>query len=600
MSAGEFAFLAIGLLLGVASGAALMEVIRARPPAPREVRLTMATDSVPRRPATLAVSPFVTDADGPARGGPGDRRLADREPDAVAPGSAAGAAGGSAAGAAAGAATVGTSALRPAAISRARVAIPIEPEPDPFMVELRASARPAAVLAGVGAVATASRDEASAGAGPSSGPGAAAVTDSASGSDPGGIDSGSGGGSTGQVRADQRVYDGPCADMRRLVDERCEIAERASVRAAEAADRLRAAHRTYDEHVARAEAAEAAGDPRAVQRAKDEAQAVFRASAAAATTPSDAEAAATAWLAEINRINAAARSAAIQLQRSRAAATSLVMEIERLETEADAARIGAETAAEACLQAREGLARCEEEEVQRRQSAGASTPAETPRESLATGRVLAEVDLPAEAPLILSLAGGERDLGELAHDPAADPAILRILRGDHAALARVADRLAGGDPAGRGAWQLQIDQLVDAVAARAIEESLLNVKEDHPFWSMFTPQQTREIIAALASLGYRFDGLGGFADGRVPSQRDLSLAVGYAGLDPMRIRRWPNEAEMVELFDGTRVAGDEYLLATAPGLTLGELVITLGRRADELAELWNAWGQIRPVLMAPA
>jgi len=25
---------------------------------------------------------------------------------------------------------------------------------------------------------------------------------------------------------------------------------------------------------------------------------------------------------------------------------------------------------------------------------------------------------------------------------------------------------------------------------------------------------------------------------------------------------------MVELFDGTRVAGDEYLLATAPGLTL--------------------------------
>ncbi|HXG26472.1 MAG TPA: hypothetical protein VNL94_06430, partial [Candidatus Binatia bacterium] len=54
MSASEFGFLALGLVLGVASGAALVVVLRARPPA-REVRVTVTPDSVPRRPpATLA------------------------------------------------------------------------------------------------------------------------------------------------------------------------------------------------------------------------------------------------------------------------------------------------------------------------------------------------------------------------------------------------------------------------------------------------------------------------------------------------------------------------------------------------------------------
>jgi hypothetical protein len=56
----EFTFLALGLGLGVASGVALIEIIRARPPARGEVRLTVAQDAVPRRrPATLADDAFV-------------------------------------------------------------------------------------------------------------------------------------------------------------------------------------------------------------------------------------------------------------------------------------------------------------------------------------------------------------------------------------------------------------------------------------------------------------------------------------------------------------------------------------------------------------
>jgi hypothetical protein len=42
VTASEFAFLAIGLVLGVAAGAALVEVARSRPAARPEVRVTVA------------------------------------------------------------------------------------------------------------------------------------------------------------------------------------------------------------------------------------------------------------------------------------------------------------------------------------------------------------------------------------------------------------------------------------------------------------------------------------------------------------------------------------------------------------------------------
>jgi hypothetical protein len=76
VTASEFVFLALGLVLGVAGGAALVEILRARPTAPREVRVTVAADVVPRRrSATLADDAFAgVRAAEPARGGPADRR----------------------------------------------------------------------------------------------------------------------------------------------------------------------------------------------------------------------------------------------------------------------------------------------------------------------------------------------------------------------------------------------------------------------------------------------------------------------------------------------------------------------------------------------
>jgi hypothetical protein len=373
------------------------------------------------------------------------------------------------------------------------------------------------------------------------------------------------------------IDDGPCSDQRRLTDERCAVATRAAAEATRAADELHAARRSYDDHLTRAEGAAADSDPRAARAAKDAAQLAYRVARSGALSAAEQEAAAAAWLDEINRINAATKEAAAATTRERDAAAALVLAIERLTVQADAARISAEAAQEICLQAREALATCEER---------AMAPAVDGRAPETSSLRDDDLGLPDEESALVSAS---------ATGPA--PRIVRLLRGERPALIAVVDALAGSDPGQRRHWQLLVTDLADAIVARAIEESMLDFPEEHPFWGSFSKAQCRDIVAALASLGYRFDGLGGYADGRVPTQRDLSLALGYAGLDPMRIRVWPTEAETAALFGEVRVAADEYLSGAGGDLSLVEMIDLLGRRADALADLWNNWGRARPALL---
>jgi len=76
VTASEFSFLALGLVLGLVSGAALIEFLRARPAANSQVRVTVSPDSVPRRRASTLADAFVGSSPEPARGGPADRRVA--------------------------------------------------------------------------------------------------------------------------------------------------------------------------------------------------------------------------------------------------------------------------------------------------------------------------------------------------------------------------------------------------------------------------------------------------------------------------------------------------------------------------------------------
>ncbi len=76
MIASELAFLALGAILGLVTGAALVEVFRGRSHARHVVRVTVTADAVPRRrAATLSDDAFAMASGEPARGGPADRRI---------------------------------------------------------------------------------------------------------------------------------------------------------------------------------------------------------------------------------------------------------------------------------------------------------------------------------------------------------------------------------------------------------------------------------------------------------------------------------------------------------------------------------------------
>ncbi|HET7726138.1 MAG TPA: hypothetical protein VFK54_02320 [Candidatus Limnocylindrales bacterium] len=611
MSATEFAFLALGLLLGTATGAALVVVLRARPPAPREVRVTVAPPAL-ARPATTLAHPLPPDLPSAMDADPSWPVPDDAPPAPVA--TAAAPEGGSArheAGAGdAAALPPGMDAPRALALglapSRARraappdgtvvrsgpvvlpertVPVPIEPagSPPTFPPVLRVAGSRDGVGATAGAAAgprpaaaafapaVAARSVAAVAASPD--------TPTAAGPQSADPRSPEESAMTTPMPGSAAATADPCAEPRRLAVERRELADRAAAQARTAAESLRRAHRSYDEQVARADQAERDADPRAIRTAKDLAQRTFHEARARASTPEAREAAARTWLQEINAINLRHREARATLERARAASHELLPEIERLGLEADAARIAAESAAAVSLEASEALAACEEA------AAGAGAA-------------------PVAATVEGGTAGGRPGEGAPAGRPATAleglPTIVSILRGDERALDRVVAAMAAGDPDEARHWRLRMATLVDAITARAIESAYLDFPAGHRFWGPFTQQQCRDIAAALGSLGFRYDGLGGFADERVPGQRDLSLAVGYAGLDPMRIRIWPSEAEMPLLYQEAVVAADEWLAEAGGELTLGEMVDALGRRAEELADVWNAWGRLRPLLLADA
>jgi len=626
LTASELAFLALGLVLGVASGAALIEVLRARPPVAREIRVTVAPNAIKSRmSATLADPRGVGEAVGPAEGGPGDRRWRDEivatgEPAATGRRAAGQGPGGNPnAGDASGTPVhvradeaVGSqparnqppTMVRPAAPSpspSARtsggglVAVPMSIEPDPVTVALRAGA-PSAVGAMSRGTSIAVAEAPSAQAAQASATPPTATSEASAG--------GSDAAPTPEAPSvSPTVADGPCADERRVAEERCAVAVRAREGAGAAAETLRRTQRSYDEIVARAEAAAATADPRAVRTAKEQAQQQFRDARNRAATRDDVENGARAWLAEINRINHDTREAALGVERDRAAALALGPTVERLAVEADAARISADRADEACVAAREAVANCDEARTLEAAAAAArSAPGrEEPADEADEVDEVAAVATPAKRGWIAAATPEPEDEFEFStpmnSQAGQDALIQRILRGDHEAMQRAVARLSGDDADARRRWQAQLGGLIEALIARSIEASAFDFPIEHPFWGAFNQSQNRDIAAGLSSLGFRFDGFGDWVDDHQPSQRDLSLAVGYAGLDPMRVRRWPTEAETRDLLRDVRVAADEYVAGAAGGLTLGELVTLRGRRADALTELWNQWGSVRPILL---
>jgi len=191
----------------------------------------------------------------------------------------------------------------------------------------------------------------------------------------------------------------------------------------------------------------------------------------------------------------------------------------------------------------------------------------------------------------------DRSLESLRAPRQARPLVERLLRGDHRAMLGALDAIAGEEGPTRRTWEDLLTGLVEALDERAIDLGYLDFPMGAPFWDTFTIQQCRGIVAILASMGYRFDGRSGWEDARAPSYRDLSSAVAEVGVEPRRVRAWPNQLEIGELFHGVRPAPEDAIADFAPSLEPKALRDLLGTRAGAFDELWLTWEPVRRVLL---
>lgn len=363
---------------------------------------------------------------------------------------------------------------------------------------------------------------------------------------------------------------GPCGPARAEVDQRCADTERLARAAALAQQRLRDAKRQLAELGRQRDTDVRVLDRRQLNDAKEEARKTYREIGARATTPTEVQDAASAWLREMDQLNRQLAQAETRAEHVNDRAAVLQRAMPGMELAADAARIAAEMAQVACIEARRQLAACEEETDRRVAASGPSVQA-TPYATQVPAAPAAPT--PAVAPIAL------------------------LLRGDRQALLGLTLRLADETGVEAGRLQLLLLELRAQIAARALEEHALAFAAEHPFWSQFTHEAGWQLVVSLASLGFEFDGRQGWRDSRSPTIRDLALALAHCGYDPRMLRRPAGQAAIDELWQGTTVLVEEYLASRAPDLALGRLIDLLGPRGSRLGELWDMWGRLRPLLL---
>ena len=369
----------------------------------------------------------------------------------------------------------------------------------------------------------------------------------------------------------------PCAQPRAEVDSRCAEAERLTAASEFARDELREARRRHAELANRREADGHVRDRRFIAEQKAEAQNQYHAAVTRAADLAGIQDAAAAWLRSMDGINRRTREADHRARELDESVAELDRLMPNIELKADGARISAESAEAACMDARRALAACEEQ--------GSRAPIES--QGVESAAATAPVATDTSTPVAPNYSTG-RDVVRAART---------LMNGNRDILLGLALRLADETGLEAGRLQLLLLELREKIAARALEDYALAFPDDHPFWSQFPSEAARDVVASLASLGFRFDGIGGWAEGRSPAMRDLALALSYCGYDPRSMRRPGGQAAVDALWEGTHVRGEEYLLALAPTLELNEVVTLLGGSANRLGEIWDIWGRLRPLLL---
>lgn len=233
-------------------------------------------------------------------------------------------------------------------------------------------------------------------------------------------------------------------------------------------------------------------------------------------------------------------------------------------------------------------------------SVSGASPSNRPRPRVTTTVPIGQAATPVLAPITSPVAievDAERELEQERHRRAWGSPLERMLRGEHRAITEVLDRVAGPDSRQRREWELLLGGLVEAMAENAVRESVIDFPMGTAFWDSFTVEQCRRIVGALASMGYGYDGRDGWTESRVPAYRDLATALADVGIDPRRIRAWPNSSDIAALFIGARPAPEELLAAAGPAYDVSDMRELVGDRADALQDLWLAWDAVRPALL---
>jgi hypothetical protein len=408
-----------------------------------------------------------------------------------------------------------------------------------------------------------------------------------------------------------------CAEQRREVGARCGAARAAAQVHADAGDRARMLRRDLVAANHRVAVAQAAADPGPRRAEKDRARATFLAARETATTDAQRREVTAAWADAVDRVNRSARLAQRALVKARTEVTTLERALHEAERSEQAARIQAEAAEADCLDARLRLAACEERLLGMVAGgpAGASAPSSGPpggATSISSGGGSGSAPATHEGSIPAAPQGppgganesgwpvGPTPLPRITAEPRPEPLVIEsLVSGDRLALELAAGAVAEVGRASPAGVRAQLQELVDAIGSAAAAAGYLLFDEGHPFWANLSVSEARDVTAALARLGFRFEPAEGWHAGRAPLPSDLAMALAYAGLDARHVRGLPSAEELRALPASMWVDARAYLAAGAPDLAMDQLAALLGSSAARLGPLWDIWGLARPVLLGP-
>ncbi len=371
------------------------------------------------------------------------------------------------------------------------------------------------------------------------------------------------------------------SELRHRVESTCSEARIQRARSVVADTSLREARHAATSAHASLDAALAMLDERRLAEHKDEARRSYRMALAAARDAGERQQAAAAWLRRIDDLNRSSRGALGEVLLLRARCETLDQEVRDASMESNIQRVRTEAAEAACTEARKLLAETD------RWAADADP---------AIGMPLAGSDHMAEAGTDDSQAGAMVAGGA---DADRELAIELLLTGDAAATRQLARQMADLTGQQPSRCLLLLQGLAETIVHAAIDHGHLRFDRAHPLWAQLSVIEARALISALRDHGFRYDPSDGWYGQRAPQARDLAVALKYAGMDAHVLRQLSTTEDLLDLPESISVAAFEHLAEMAPDLGLHDVHRVAGRNAQELADLWDHWADVRALLLAP-